>query len=46
MLALINNNQKIENLFKEKTLKLKSQIYTQVENGNATTNSNCGCKEI
>lgn len=46
MLALINNNQKIENLFKEKTLKLKSQIYTQVENSNATTNSNCGCKEI
>lgn len=46
MLALINNNQKIENLFKEKTLKLKSQIYTQVENSNATTNLNCGCKEI
>ena len=45
-MALINNNQKIENLFKEKTLKLKNQIYTQVENSNVTTNSNCVCKEI
>lgn len=46
MLALINNNQKIESLFKEKILKLKSQIYTPVEDSNVTTNSNCECKEI
>ena len=46
MLALINNNQKIGNLFKEKTLRLKSQIYTQVEDSKASTNSNCGCNEI